>query len=69
MGDTVKLTLSVESNNAAFVDEDNVPDLVLGTLLAKVASQVDDGYRSGVVMDPINGQRVGSWVYTAGVTE
>lgn len=65
----MRFALNVKSNNMAFVDGDEPSDLLLGTLLAKVAMQVDDGVPRGVVKDPVSGQVVGTWTYERGETD
>jgi hypothetical protein len=66
----MKLTLNIESNNAAFTDEDEPNDLHLAELLdEQLVSKVRDGHRIGTFRDPISGQTVGMWELAPGVTE
>lgn len=65
----MRFKITVESNNYAFVDQEAAPDLVLGGVVAEVAKLIADGFGSGTLRDPVNGQPVGTWEYAPGVTE
>lgn len=53
----VSFNLSIESANAAIVEE---PALAIADILSDVKRTLSDGYTSGMVTD-YNGNRVGTW--------
>jgi hypothetical protein len=67
----VKLTLTIETNNSAFTDEEEGPTAFL--LADAIESDVEDAIRNGAtsgrVTDPNNGATVGTWELVPGVTE
>jgi hypothetical protein len=66
----MKLTLTIESNNATFTDEDEPNDLhVAEAIEEQVVEYIREGIHRGSVKDVNNGQVVGTWELVPGVTE
>jgi hypothetical protein len=59
----MKLTLTMEMDNAAFGDHDYERGDEVGRLLGKVGEKISDGYTEGGLMD-YNGNTVGHWEVT-----
>jgi hypothetical protein len=67
----MKFVLKIESGNDAFyrqpegdASDGTIDEQLVGELVRQVAAQVKDGFTSGSVRDPINGQSVGSFTLT-----
>ena len=56
-GKTMQIKFSTE--NEAFQDY-NYPHIQIAMVLKRIAGQVEDGMKSGVIMDS-NGNKVGRW--------
>lgn len=67
----MKLTLTIETNNSAFTDDEEGPTawVLADVVETEVESKIRDGHTKGNVTDPNNGQVVGSWELVPGVTE
>jgi hypothetical protein len=66
----MKLTLNIETNNAAFTDEEEPTHFHIAEAIdEQLAAHVREGGLAGIIRDPINGSVVGTWELVPGVTE
>jgi hypothetical protein len=59
----MKFTLTIESRNAAYNDDESSAAWLVADQITEVAARLRDGSNEGSIKDPINGQKVGDWTF------